>query len=1110
MEQEIRIKDLANVAEIADAVSSQFICDNQESTKKVSYNVLSGALAKVGPLYDLINIIKDLARTFTGYYSSGDPAGYYNISGFTLASGGSGYAVGDKLKIAGNNTVFTVQAVDGSGVITSLSITEHELQQGDPAGTGISLIGGDGAGAEVDVSGSPLIISVDELWIAGSDDTPPLVFPVTGVKKWDGTAWVDNPDYTPHINDLWANLNNSRGYYWFGGTWNIDDVNADGVTLEVGADGRMRVMIGGIDLQHLSETAHKLINSPFVQSCELISGSLLVKLTGDKSSLRLIEVEGTTILRSADFVYGEGVSSAAMADFDGGKQYYISTQSSGNFDISKTVWKYSAVIGAINTTKDTGEERKVLTAAGLQDGEIEMKEQSLIGGRNIQIDQQQGNIILSLRPDTAPVHTTSETFNTTAGAETSVAVGTFDAVPAKWDVVDDAAGTIAVVKDVVESVVVCVTVDKDISPVFEAPDDNKPYIRKSKAWAEMPDPIVDYDDLIDKPAINGTTLNKDSTAVGLGLDTITAREAAVLLEEARAKLVELSKANIYVRLAQGITIGNNIQGMHVMPKEPFAYYNDWEIAAADGGRFTRTDNSLVYTKADSTVVTLVEDGEVKIADYRIDEEFHIESMTGSFTNVNLFYRHFDIKDLDQRIGLVSALLTVDKSSVVNAINSLKQYVDGILGSSEVSGSPYVSYAAFVADAGATITPSKYAYVTFTDTDTWPSGGKWDEIVAGETWRLDCSDTQWLPTSNMTAAMTANVLDQAATNALKQAGNDTVVAWLQSFRNNLKSIFDSLQGLGRADTINGIAPGADGDIKETIVVDTYEEMVALAPTLPENTRVNVLQGGSDNVFPHVVPDVANEGPNLLPSVAPNFPVSVISPGNGYIRIYGGVDVGEMDKDLFVNRNGKRVTTSNTQRPSARLGIDATFPVEKDDVITIEITPSSTMSGKYFAVYFIPPKITFIPTPRYSVEVGTDYSLEEQPLYKMDPVTKEITPLLWIDGKQMYKKVIQKTIPAGTTVIEANANPPNPSDPGYVSLSAELPSSLTIVSFESFSPGQGFIAIDGIPLGMPDSNGVITRFIGLGVGLRGLYVAKYGASGTTSYDANVTAVVTYVKD
>jgi hypothetical protein len=47
---------------------------------------------------------------------------------------------------------------------------------------------------------------------------------------------------------------------------------------------------------------------------------------------------------------------------------------------------------------------------------------------------------------------------------------------------------------------------------------------------------------------------------------------------------------------------------------------------------------------------------------------------------------------------------------------------------------------------------------------------------------------------MTAAMTSNVLDESATNALKAAGSDTVTSWLQSFRNNLKSLFASITSL----------------------------------------------------------------------------------------------------------------------------------------------------------------------------------------------------------------------------------------------------------------------------------------------------------------------------
>jgi hypothetical protein len=95
---------------------------------------------------------------------------------------------------------------------------------------------------------------------------------------------------------------------------------------------------------------------------------------------------------------------------------------------------------------------------------------------------------------------------------------------------------------------------------------------------------------------------------------------------------------------------------------------------------------------------------ILIPDYTISETFLISTMTGSFNDANFFYRYFDIKDLDQRIGLVSALLTSDKSSLVNAVNSLKEYVDSFVHSTEVANSPYASYADFMADAGASLQP----------------------------------------------------------------------------------------------------------------------------------------------------------------------------------------------------------------------------------------------------------------------------------------------------------------------------------------------------------------------------------------------------------------------
>jgi hypothetical protein len=252
-----------------------------------------------------------------------------------------------------------------------------------------------------------------------------------------------------------------------------------------------------------------------------------------------------------------------------------------------------------------------------------------------------------------------------------------------------------------------------------------------------------------------------------------------------------NKANIYVRQAQGITIGNNIQGMHIKITDPVAYVSDWSFITSDGQSFVRTDNNFSYFDSENVETKIVENGVVLIPDYTIANPFFIDQITGSYSNPEFFFRYFDIKDLDQRIGLVSALLTADKSSVVNAINSLKGYVDDIVNSTEVSGSPYSSYDDFLAGAGAEITQGAYAYVTFNSADTpWPANGNWSKVAADDTWRLDCSDTAWTPTVNMTTQIIADIKDEAGTGVLKEEGKDFIESWIQSYRNNLKYSLDA--------------------------------------------------------------------------------------------------------------------------------------------------------------------------------------------------------------------------------------------------------------------------------------------------------------------------------
>jgi hypothetical protein len=226
-------------------------------------------------------------------------------------------------------------------------------------------------------------------------------------------------------------------------------------------------------------------------------------------------------------------------------------------------------------------------------------------------------------------------------------------------------------------------------------NDNKKYGRKNKAWDEIIEFSGDYDDLSDKPAIGGIPLDKTSTAAGLGLytkpstgipatdmdtavqtslgkadsalqsetdptvptwakaetkPTYTASEVGLgsvdntsdadkpISTAAQAALDK--KANIYIRLQQGTTIGNNVQGMHIIPVAPATYTADWSLTSADGASFVRTDNNLIYTKADSTTVTIIENGTILIDDYRIDDVFNVAANDRGFCGGAAFLPFF--------------------------------------------------------------------------------------------------------------------------------------------------------------------------------------------------------------------------------------------------------------------------------------------------------------------------------------------------------------------------------------------------------------------------------------------------------------------------------------
>lgn len=78
-------------------------------------------------------------------------------------------------------------------------------------------------------------------WYQGS--TMPTTFPIN-VKIYDADTqqWSSaTVEYTPNTMDLWSNLNDNKGYYWFGNQWNLIDENVlvDDVMIEKNQNGEL-------------------------------------------------------------------------------------------------------------------------------------------------------------------------------------------------------------------------------------------------------------------------------------------------------------------------------------------------------------------------------------------------------------------------------------------------------------------------------------------------------------------------------------------------------------------------------------------------------------------------------------------------------------------------------------------------------------------------------------------------------------------------------------------------------------------------------------------------------------------------------------------------------
>lgn len=232
-------------------------------------------------------------------------------------------------------------------------------------------------------------------WINASK--MPTAFPITGVKTWNGSAWVADDDFTPVDFDFFRNINDNEGYYWFGGAWKIMSTDMDTDYFVLGNDGKWKIkesvnLTGSPTLTTSplqNDNSKKIATTEFVQSAIAShSDDNVVHKTGDETIRGIKTFESPfTILKSTDIDWAEIPTSDRYAgleirDKNGkriGKLEQYQNKNTGEirlalnvsgYDASGTI-NYSPALGvSINKDGTGGKTYASLAAASSNDNSI--------------------------------------------------------------------------------------------------------------------------------------------------------------------------------------------------------------------------------------------------------------------------------------------------------------------------------------------------------------------------------------------------------------------------------------------------------------------------------------------------------------------------------------------------------------------------------------------------------------------------------------------------------------------------------------------------------------------------------------------------------------------
>jgi hypothetical protein len=219
--------------------------------------------------------------------------------------------------------------------------------------------------------------------------------------------------------------------------------------------------------------------------------------------------------------------------------------------------------------------------------------------------------------------------------------------------------------------------------------------------------------------------------------------------------------------------------------------------------------------------------------------------------------------------------------------------------------------------------------------------------------------------------------------------------------------------GKVDSVNGIRPDTDKDVKTDYAYDNYNDYLADRANVPANAHVMIKNEFKDVYTGYMlVPDEINLEPTNR--ISDNHGMWIADRA-GYIRCVIMADnaggTGWLDSGISING----VDVAKQQFPNIPIRF---FPppilVKAGDRIVIWINPQNTtsLSNVSVACYFIPPVIVPIPQSRIVVQLGSDYSLTEQPVLINDGGT--IRQKQDVDGKPIWCRTFtgNLTIPAGT--------------------------------------------------------------------------------------------------